>query len=1080
MQGNQQLADGDLNGVVRMGNDFSGNYYEVKIPLKITDFGETDSLRIWPEENNLDFQLNDLTELKKRRNKLGIPPTEYYKETLPNGRTYAIIGNPNLGEVRGMLLGVENTKLEVACTEVWFNELRFSQLDEQGGWAALARTDIRLADLGTFSLSATARSSGFGTLEQRVNERSREDVYTLDASATIEAGKLFPKKLGLQIPVYAGISRSSSTPEYDPYDLDIKLKEKIKEAGASIKDSIRNESQDITTIKTINLTNVRKLKTDGKRPKPWSITNFDFNYSYLQTLSHNPLIERDEIRRTRGAVGYTYAPQTKPFEPFKNLIKSKSKWFALIKDINFNYAPSQISFRADVFRQFGAIRPRNVGGGPYKIPETYNKYFTFDRYYIVQWNLTRSISIDFNAVNNARIDEPFGRIDTKQKKDSIKNNLFKGGRNTNYRQEATITYNVPTQKIPFLDWTTLRASYNTKYNWLAASLLPEARLLGNTLGNTQTRNINGELKFEELYNKSRFLRAVNSNTPRQPRTNTPGDGKDGGDSKKGNNKKGNDAKGNAPTGSDDKGIAPTSPNPPQLNQGDGTVRYDTIRNKKGKIKRIKKIKAKKIKERKDPNQLPEIGGIPKAFLQIATAVKRVGIQYTEDFGTTLPGYMDSTRVLGQNLKSGQPGFGYIFGYQPDTNWINRFGAKGLLSTDTLVSALIQQRFNQRLNITAQVSPFRDFNIDINLDKTFDKQYSELYKNISEFDNVGLERLNPYALGSFTVSYISYQTLFTKFDPNVISETFKTFENNRLLLSQKLGGVNPYATGNPTGPDGYVQGYGRYAQDVVIPAFIAAYTKKDPGSINLTKNSNPNIRSNPFSGILPKPNWAVTYNGLSRIPGLDKIFTNFTIRHGYHSTFSMNSFNTALLFADPFRVGYPNFVDPLTGNYIPFFLVPNITIAEAFDPLIEIDMTFTNQLTTRFEFRKSRQLSLSLIDYQLAENRSTEVTFGFNWRKKGFPLIKKIGKMKLDNDVTFRLDFSLRDDATANSKLDQGTSFGTAGQKVVRLAPSIDYILNNRVSLKLYFEQNRSIPKISNAFPVTNTRAGLQVRISLAQ
>lgn len=1080
VQGNQQLTDGDLNGVVRMGNDFSGNYYEVKIPLKITDFGETDSLRIWPEENNLDFQLNDLTELKKRRNKLGIPPTEYYKETLPNGRTYAIIGNPNLGEVRGMLLGVENTKLEVACTEVWFNELRFSQLDEQGGWAALARTDIRLADLGTFSLSATARSSGFGTLEQRVNERSREDVYTLDASATIEAGKLFPKKLGLQIPVYAGISRSSSTPEYDPYDLDIKLKEKVKEADASIKDSIRNESQDITTIKTINLTNVRKLKTDGKRPKPWSITNFDFNYSYLQTLSHNPLIERDEIRRTRGAVGYTYAPQTKPFEPFKNLIKSKSKWFALIKDINFNYAPSQISFRADVFRQFGAIRPRNVGGGPYKIPETYNKYFTFDRYYIVQWNLTRSISIDFNAVNNARIDEPFGRIDTKQKKDSIKNNLFKGGRNTTYRQEATITYNVPTQKIPFLDWTTLRASYNTKYNWLAASLLPEARLLGNTLGNTQTRNINGELKFEELYNKSRFLRAVNSNTPRQPRANTPDDGKDGGDSKKGNNKKGNDTKGNAPTGSDDKGIAPPSPNPLQLNQGDGTVRYDTIRNKKGKIKRIKKIKAKKIKERKDPNQLPEIGGIPKAFLQIATAVKRVGIQYTEDFGTTLPGYMDSTRVLGQNLKSGQPGFGYIFGYQPDTNWINRFGAKGLLSTDTLVSALIQQRFNQRLNITAQVSPFRDFNIDINLDKTFDKQYSELYKNISEFDNVGLERLNPYALGSFTVSYISYQTLFTKFDPNVISETFKTFENNRLLLSQKLGGVNPYATGNPTGPDGYVQGYGRYAQDVVIPAFIAAYTKKDPGSINLTKNSNPNIRSNPFSGILPKPNWAVTYNGLSRIPGLDKIFTNFTIRHGYHSTFSMNSFNTALLFADPFRVGYPNFVDPLTGNYIPFFLVPNITIAEAFDPLIEIDMTFTNQLTTRFEFRKSRQLSLSLIDYQLAENRSTEVTFGFNWRKKGFPLIKKIGKMKLDNDVTFRLDFSLRDDATANSKLDQGTSFGTAGQKVVRLAPSIDYILNNRVSLKLYFEQNRSIPKISNAFPVTNTRAGLQVRISLAQ
>ena len=269
---------------------------------------------------------------------------------------------------------------------------------------------------------------------------------------------------------------------------------------------------------------------------------------------------------------------------------------------------------------------------------------------------------------------------------------------------------------------------------------------------------------------------------------------------------------------------------------------------------------------------------------------------------------------------------------------------------------------------------------------------------------------------------------------------------------------------------------------MIPAFLAAYTKKDPNTISLTKNSNPTLKSNPFAGIIPKPNWTVTYNGLTRLKGMDKIFTNFTLRHGYHSTFSMNSFNTALLFTDPFRIGYPSFRDTLTGNFIPYFLVPNITIQEAFDPLIEIEMTFTNQLTTRFEYKKSRTLSLSLIDYQLAENRSTEVTFGFNWRQKGVPLIKKLPFMKgkLDNDVTFKFDFSLRDDATANSKLDQNQSFGTSGQKVIRIAPSIDYIVNNRVSIKLYFEQNRNIPKISNSFPITNTRGGLQVRISLAQ
>jgi cell surface protein SprA len=1022
VQGAQPLNDGDLNAVIRIGSDFSGNYYEVKIPLKITPFGATDSLAVWPAENNLDFDLSELTKLKIKRNDLHIPSSQYYRVVKPDGRSFAILGDPNLGEVRGMLLSIENVKLESVCTEVWFNELRFSHLNESGGWAALGRIDLRLADLGTLTVSGAAKSHGFGTLEQRINERSKEDVYTIDISANIDAGKLIPKKAGLQIPIYAGISRNTSTPLYDPYDLDIKLKDKINRASSSGKDSIRNDAIDVTTIKTVNLTNVKKLKTDGKRPKVWSVSNFDLSYSYIETQKHNPLIENDELRRTRGAVTYNYAPQQRFIEPFKRLLRNKSPWLAIIKDFNFNYTPSQISVKADVFRQFGALRPRNVGGGLFKIAETYDKYFTFDRYYIMQWNFTRSLSLDFSATNNARIDEPYGRIDTKEKKDSLRKNFLKGGRNTQYHQEATLSYNVPVQKIPFLNWTTLRATYGTKYNWLAASLL--TRSLGNTLSNTQTKSINGELKFEELYLKSKFLRAVYNDMPKQnnPITNT--------------------GKGNKP---------------------------DTSKTKQKRIK--------------DPNLLPVIGAVPKFFLKLLTSLKRVGIQYTEDYGTSLPGYLDSTQVLGYNLKSGQPGLGFIFGYQPDTNWINRFGAKGLLSRDSLVSALIQQRYNQKLNITAQISPFRDFTIDVNLDKTFDKQYSELLKDTS--GTAGLRRLNPYALGSFNVSYIAFQTMFKKFDPNIVSETFKQFEANRVLLAGKLAKLNPYPGIIPDPNDpGYFKGYGRYTQDVVIPAFIAAYTNKDPMSVKLTKNSNPNIRANPFSGIIPRPNWTLTYNGLSRVKGLDKIFTNFTLRHGYHSSLSMNSFNTALLFQDPLHAGYPYFRDTLTGNLIPYFLVPNITIQEAFDPLIEVDMTFTNQLTTRFEFKKSRQLSLSLIDYQLAENRSTEVTVGLNWHKKGVPIIRniRIGKngMKLDNDVTFRFDFSYRDDATSNSKLDQKTSFGTAGQKVIRIGPSINYVLNNRVQMEFYFQQGRSIPKISNAFPITNTKGGVKVRISLNQ
>lgn len=1103
VQGAQPLQPGDINAVVRIGNDFNGNYYEVKIPLKRTEFGERDSVKIWPAENNLDLSLQDLMDLKVRRNKAGIAPSRYYRETLPNGRTYAIMGNPNLGEVRGIMLGVENALQEALCTEVWFNELRLQQLDEKGGWAALGRTDIKLSDLGTFSLSGSARSRGFGTLEQRVNERSREDIYSADASLTLEAGKLLPPKLGLQIPLYAGISHRSSTPEYDPYDLDIDLRTKLRDTDRSKRDSIRTDAQDVSTIKTFNLTNVKVAPREGKQPKPWSASNFDLTYSYIQTLAHNPLLESDELTRTRAVLGYGFAPTAKPVEPFKKWIRSNSKWLALIRDFNFNYLPAQLSFRADIFRQFGATRPRNVGGGPYKIPETYNKYFTFDRFYVLQWNLTRSLSMDFSAVNNARIDEPFGRIDNAVKKDSVRTNLLKGGRNTQYQQDVTINYNVPTAKIPLFDWTSLRASYNSKYNWLASSLL--ARSLGNKLTNSQTRTLNGELKWEELYNKSLLIRKLNNALVNNSGVGSRSRNRFSGENERAGQpaataKKSRGAK--RPPADFGKQVDSLSQQPNKDNTYvDGTdtrntdrslpvfapsslrFRYDTLRNKNGEIVKIKKRKIKKLKQpvERVPRPEEQLSGLARAGLQFATMVKRTAVQYTEDMGTILPGYMDSTSLLGINLRSFQPGFGYVFGYQPDTSWINRFGQQGLLSRDSLVSAMIQQRFNQRLNITAQLSPLKDLTIDLNLDKTFDKQYSELYKDTTGFS--GLARLNPYALGSFSISYISFQTLFAPFDPNVVSGTFKQFEANRKTLSNRLASINPYQSGG-TDPDGYAKGYGRFAQEVVIPSFLAAYTNKDPGAIKLFSNSNPSMRSNPFKSLAPLPNWTITYNGLSRLPGMDKLFSSFSLRHGYKSTLSMNSFNTALLFTDPLRIGYPSFRDTLTGNFIPYFLVPNITIQEAFEPLIEIDMTFTNQLQTRFEFKKSRQLSLSLIDYQLAENRSTEVTFGFNWRKKGLPLIKNIpfGKKgtKLDNDVTMRMDFSLRDDATANSKLDQGTAFGTGGQKVIRIAPAIDYVLNNKVSMRLYFEQNRTIPKISSAFPVTNTRAGVQVRISLAQ
>jgi cell surface protein SprA len=834
-------------------------------------------------------------------------------------------------------------------------------------------------------------------------------------------------------------------PEYDPYDKDVKLKDKLK-IFKNVSDSIKNDAVDFVGLKTINFTNVRFTQRPNKKIRLWSISNFDFSYSFTETSQRNPLVENNQVGKTQGGIGYNYSSEAKYIEPFKKIIKSPTPWLDFIRNINFNPMPSLIGIRMDTRRQFGAFRAKNIGGGPYKIPETYDKYFVIDRNYNMRWDLTRSLNVDFKAINNSRVDEPFGRIDDKEKKDSLMKNFLKGGRNTIYNQSADITYNFPTSNFPFLNWTTFNIAYRSTYNWVGASRL--AINLGNTIQNSGQTGATAELNFTQLYSKLKLFRAIDEINQSDPSTQS---------ALKGLPKK-------------------------QAKKKKGTAEQIEAKLTKEEEKLARKEQRRLAKEERQQRVIV-LNNAEKALLRIITSLKRVGISYNEGGNTFLPGYIDSTSFFGQNWRSMAPGLDFVMGKQPNQDWLNKVGKDGLITKDPILNNLFLQNYDQKLNITAQVEPVRDLIIDLNLDKSLTKNYSTLFK-----DTVGngqFNALNPYSGGGFSISYISFQTLFGKFDPNNTSQAFKNFENYRMTLSKRLGEKNPYSQAE--GSDKFYKGYGRYAQDVLVPAFIAAYTNKDPNTIGLLKNATDgSVKSNPFGSYLPKPNWRLTYNGLSRIESLQKYITNFTISHGYNSTLSMNSFNSALLFQDTLMYGFPSFIDSISGNFVPYFLIPNLLISEQFSPLIGVDFSTTGQLSGRFEYRKSRQLSMSLVDFQLSEVRSTEITFGMRWRKRGFPLPfrikfgKKEPSSKLDNDITFSLDFSIRDDINSNSRLDQANAFATGGQRVVSIRPTIDYVISNRVNIQSYFDQRRLNPYVSNAAPSVNTRAGVQVRISLAQ
>ena len=1025
------LKDGQLQAVIRIGSDFVSNYYEYRIPLKVTDWSAKTAVDIWPERNNMELVMSQLSALKQKRNMCDScsPLLPYPQNPVADqyGNFMQVVGNPSLGDARTMMIGIQNPKDDGQphCGEVWLDELRLSDFDEKGGYAALARVDVQLSDLGTISVSGNMHTAGFGNIDQRVNERFRDNFLQYDAAANLDLGKLLPKKMGISIPVYAGYSQSASNPEYDPYDLDIKLKDKLALArNRAEKDSIRRDAQDFTSIKSLNFTNVRKLNLGGGGKRHlWDIENFDLSYSFSQILRHNPLIKNDLLTKHRGGLGYNFAGQPHYLEPFKKLIKSKSHWLDLIRDFNINYVPAILSFRADISRQFGATRVRNVGGDvKYQLPETYNKYFTFDRYYTVKWDITRSINFEFNAVNNARIDEPNGRLDNGAKKDTVRRNFFKGGRNTNYMHNANFTYTLPTSKFPALSWTNIAFGYSTEYRWTGASQL--ALYLGNAIENSQQKTLTAEFKFVELYNKSKFLRKINARNPQSNSNNNNNQNKN-------NN------------------------NQQQQNQN------QTASN--------------------------EISPWVKGILKPLMMLKRVGFNYNENAGTRLPGYIDSTKIIGMNWATMAPGLNFVFGYQPDRKWLDNFAKKGLITPDTLFNIQAQQQFTQRWDLQAQLEPVNDLRIDLNMTKSFTKTHTELFKNLT--DPANFQHLSPYDAGGFEITYIAIKTMFGHINASDgVSQTFRNFEAYRNTISKRLGAINPYnkdpgiPAGDPKDPS-YAYGYTRYAQDVLIPAFLAAYTGTTPDKVSLLKQGNDNVKSNPFSNYIPKPNWNVTYNGLTKLEPFRSFLTNFTLRHAYTGTLSMNSYNTSMYFEDPRLSGFPAFRDTVSGNYFPYFLVPNLTITEAFAPLLGIDLTFVNSFNARVEYRKSRSLSLSLIDYQLTEVRSSEIIIGAGYRVRGVQLpfsFSKNGGKKAQNDMNFRLDLSFRDDKTANNRLDADLSIPTSGQKVIGISPSIDYVVNNRLNLRFFYDRRQTIPVISTAYPITSTSGGLTFRFILSQ
>ena len=1106
------LQDDDLTVFLRLGSDYKENYYEVEIPLKLTIPGiynneiESDRLLVWPDENRFDFELEILQAVKQNRNNAMRQPgstVQYstaYKERI-NHMKITLVGNPNLSNIKTVMLGVRNPSRESNLNYddgmpksgiIWYNELRLTDFREDGGWASNARISAKLADLGNLTIAGNRSTPGFGSIDKKVDERQKEDIFGYDISSNLELGKFFSQNYRVRIPLFFGFSENIKSPQYNPLDPDILLRTSLAnpEMSKEEKDELKDIVLDYTKRKSINFTNIRiegnQEKQAGKKKRFYHVSNFSMSMAYNEFFARDIKTEYNLQRNYSGSLAYVYNNRPKAIEPFRKTKMFNKKAFQLIKDMNFYLSPTMLAFRTDLNRRYQQTQMREITNENAILEPTFKKDFIWNRNYDVKYNITKALKFDFTALNKARIDEPYGIMDKKdplyeQKKDTLWQNFLKLGRNLNYTHRLDLSYNVPVNKIPMLRWTSANLRYSATFNWETSPITADTILLGNRISNSKSLRLNSTLNFNKLYEKVPFLKNISDKKKR------------GGEAQK----KYRDVKFTGEKTRFKKDIAKTITHNLNTDQVEITVKDETGQEIRGEITVVNPNKIKFKTAEDYPNASYEITGkkeikdnffrtIAEGTVYALIGIKNVSISYDETSGTILPGYLPGTKYLGMQRQDDiyAPGIPFIIGVQNE-DFPRLASQNDWLTRDSLQTSPYQMTFSNPISIRASLEPLKGLKIDVSGTRMNSKNRSEYW--ISDVSGV----FNPQNImfsGNYNITFLAIKTSFWEYGENYSSKAYDNFKAYRSIIAWRLATDRNNArlpnspeylinepNIDPSGQalnDGFPNGYGSVSQEVLIPAFIAAYGGTSPDKVSLS----------PFPKF-PLPNWRITYDGLSDVNLIKKIIKNISLSHSYTSTYSVGAYNTNLNYnwAEKEYDGFSWSRDLVNKLFIPEQEINSVNIGETFNPLISADITWINNFNSKFELRKTRNLTLSFSNNQLIDMSSTEIIVGLGYRFDQLPIVIKTGKgnqQKFQSDLNLRGDFSFIDMLTIIRKLEEGVDQITAGQKAMALKLSADYALNERFNLRLFYDQAITSPRISTSFRSSNIKFGVSVRFTL--
>ena len=1117
---NTQLEDNQLAVFIRLGSDYKNNYYEYLIPLKLTPQGNyrwnvpSDRPLVWPEENMLDIDMSIFTTLKKSRNKARAQGLASYNMVYseydpdkPNNKV-SVVGNPSLAEVKTMVIGVRNLSNSIKSGEVWVNELRLRESNNEGGWAASGALNLQLSDFGSVNMSGRYVTDGFGGLEESILQRSTDTQKSYAVTASLELGKLFPEKAKVSAPLYYSYSKEIISPKYNPLDTDMELDDALESAAdRRERDSIESIAVTKHTSRNFSLSNMRVDIKNKRFPLPIDPANFSFTYSHAHrnTTGRTTVYENDD--QWRGSLNYSYSPVYKAWEPFKNS-KSKSKWMQFPKALGFNYLPQNISFNSELMRNYYELQERDLENteNP-SLPLTFSQQFLWNREFQLRWDFTKNLHMSFQSATHAEVEEPYTPVNKDLYpdrytawKDSVWTSIKHWGTPLDYQQSFSASYQLPLDKLPIFDWMKSDASYTATYSWLRGTELDDGTSLGNTISNNRNLNINATFNMETLYNhipflkktNERFKKAVSNSQAKKNAKRVAVNAKDK-DKDKDQQKEAKDLPKNKNTFQKELTLVPDSQIVVQHGKKSKRLMV-SARNKDGRVVPVKwkVVDENKIKVYGIDSLQVKLSITPKEPLdkqwwynpaqqaaRLLMMLRNVSVSYRNQYAMTLPGFMPNVGdAFGQSNGSVlAPGLGFAFGLTGDSYIETARNNNWLLCNDSVATPATTSA-TEDLQIRATLEPMRDLKIDLNASRTVNKARSVQFM---------YEGSPTTYSGSFNMTTISIRSALEGMgDANngYSSKSFDEFCGKVAAFRDRVQAQYPANSGaNPVD---------LYSADVLIPAFLDTYTMGAGGSLDIFPT---------ITRLLP--NWTIRYSGLSKLTWMQGVFKSFNINHSYKSIYSVGSYASYSSWLE--YMGDLGYVKAADGSYTPSsrYNISTVSINEAFSPLLGVDMTFNNNLTCKVEYRTTRVLNLSMTSVQINESNSKDWVIGMGYKINDFNLFgatksRKVKGSKKDSDnnndkqqttkkkgvnhdLNTRLDISFRKQAAITRDIASGVSSASSGNSALKVSLAADYTLSRLLTLSAYYDRQTNTPLLSSSsYPTTTQDFGVSLRFSLTR